>query len=51
MSLARGKSKKEKEKDGEKEGKDKSNKKEKVLNDPGKWNRDLVANIMGPPAR
>lgn len=51
MSLARGKSKKEKEKDGEKEGRDKSNKKEKVLNDPGKWNRDLVANIMGPPAR
>lgn len=51
MSLAHRKGKKEKEKDGEKEGKDKSNKKEKVLNDPGKWNRDLVANIMGPPAR
>ncbi|KJE03993.1 hypothetical protein I311_02124 [Cryptococcus gattii NT-10] len=51
MSLAHRKSRKEKEKDGEKEGKDKSNKKEKVLNDPGKWNRDLVANIMGPPAR
>lgn len=52
MSLVRRKSKKEKEKekDGEKEGKDK-NKKERVLNDPGKWNRDLVANIMGPPAR
>lgn len=50
MSLVRRKSKKEKEKDGEKEGKDK-NKKERVLNDPGKWNRDLVVNIMGPPAR
>ncbi|ORY31294.1 hypothetical protein BCR39DRAFT_527314 [Naematelia encephala] len=24
--------------------------KDKVQNNPGKWNRDMVANIMGPPA-
>jgi hypothetical protein len=22
----------------------------KVQNNPGKWNKDMVANIMGPPA-
>ena len=46
MSLAMNRSKKE-DKDNDKEkliaGK-------KVMNSPGRWNREMVANIMGPPA-
>ncbi|WVF67778.1 hypothetical protein IAT40_002539 [Kwoniella sp. CBS 6097] len=52
MSLARHKKEKEKDKENEKEkDKDKGKKSGKgVQNDPGRWNRDMVANIMGPPA-
>ncbi|KAK4689259.1 hypothetical protein P7C73_g831, partial [Tremellales sp. Uapishka_1] len=57
MSLAiRGKDKdkeREKEKENERIGrekeKEKENKGKRVLNDPGRWNKDLVAGIMGPP--
>ena len=49
-SYAITRSKKE-EKDEEREDeKDKTKSGKKVMNNPDKWNRDLVANIMGPPA-
>jgi len=47
-----------KDKDRQKE-KDKDKENEKIMkngnkgwpeNDPGRWNKDMVANIMGPPA-
>ena len=50
MSSAISRSKKE-EKDEDKENeKDKMKSGKKVMNNPEKWNRDFVANIMGPPA-
>ncbi|WVQ70764.1 hypothetical protein IAR50_000286 [Cryptococcus sp. DSM 104548] len=47
MSLARSKSKKEK---AEKE-KERERERAGVMNDPKRWNRSAVQNIMGPPAR
>jgi len=52
MSIAMHRSKKEeRERDKENEkGREKILGGKKVMNNPGKWNRDMVANIMGPPA-
>ncbi|OCF36017.1 hypothetical protein I316_02512 [Kwoniella heveanensis BCC8398] len=59
MSYARHKKDKEKDKENNEKEKDKGKERDKekgkksgkgVQNDPGRWNRDMVANIMGPPA-
>ncbi|WWC65273.1 uncharacterized protein I303_107890 [Kwoniella dejecticola CBS 10117] len=49
MSLMH-KKEKEKEKARDKENEKSGGKKSKVQNDPGKWDRSMVANIMGAPA-
>jgi hypothetical protein len=40
----------EKDKEGDRTSSRKKEEKDRVMNDPGKWNRDMVSNIMGPPA-
>jgi hypothetical protein len=59
IGISKDKGQKEKEKEREK-GKDKEREKENMKikngnktwaeNDPGRWNKDMVANIMGKPA-
>ncbi|WWC72666.1 uncharacterized protein I206_106630 [Kwoniella pini CBS 10737] len=49
MSLMH-KKEKEKEKAKDKENEKSGGKKSKVQNDPGRWDRSMVANIMGAPA-
>lgn len=49
MSFAINRKKEEREKDKENEKESPLGGK-KVMNSPGKWNRDMVANIMGPPS-
>nr|ODN95966.1 hypothetical protein L204_03657 [Cryptococcus depauperatus CBS 7855] len=51
MSLVRHKSKGKKDKSKKDEEKENVKAKQRVMNDPGRWNKGMVADIMGPPAR